>query len=258
MPSTKRSRPLLKPEHFSGLRTQMTEKGLSFATNVCAEDRSQEIWRIGTDEQIVEDYLDKIERLRPVTSVHANPIQFSYVRLRRELRKAQITYRPKEEISLTYALGKKYDLKWSSWVDSDDGSRVEGQGIVLVAFDKDEVLGFLDLSVFLTREPERKAISIFHELVLVYVHAGIRKQGLGIDLSIACGQLCQDVLVACYRAAPSGAEISSTLYADFVYEGGEHIFNQVTEAIDFQAELLRDLGRRPSITVKNIEKDACY
>lgn len=249
--------PLLKPKHFDGLDTRLTDQGLRFSTRIGPSERQDEVFEIADGEYELEEQLDELQNLRPYTKVTANPRRPSARSLLKILREAKERLLPDESISLTHGLPDKYELRWDRQRKSE-GDDTEGQFLVLVAQDGDDPVGFAGVGIRLFHYPERKQIDICHSLELVYVHPGHRGQGFGIDLSIACGYLCRDVFVATYRAAPAGYTIVPAISADLETKGGERFTRQVADALDFQADMLRMDGNRKSITVESTEVDAGY
>lgn len=257
MPQSRNVSPLLKPTHFNGLCTRFTEKGLRFSIRIDSEHRQAEICDFVGGVAAVEDLLEKLKNLRPFTNVTVNPRRPSAQSLLKIFREAQETLLPGEAISLGYGLDKKYMLRWERQRKSvsDD---MEGQAFILVAFNGAHPAGFAGLRITLIHDAESKRIYISQSVSLVYVHPALRGQGFGIDLSIACGYLCQDVLVATYRAVPAGYTIVPAINADLESEGGERFILQVADAMNFQVDMLRIDGKRKSIVVEHAEVDAGY
>ncbi len=249
--------PLLKPKHFDGLYTRLTDQGLRFSTRIGPDERQDEIFEIADGEYELDDQLEQLQNLRPYTKVAANPRSPSARSLLKFFREAKQRLLPEESVSLSHGLPDKYDLQWDRQRKSD-GDDIEEQFLVLVAQDGDDLVGFAGVGISLLHFPERKQIDICHSLELVYVHPGHRGQGFGIDLSIACGHLCRDVFVATYRAAPAGYTIVPAIKADLETKGGERFTRQVADALDFQSDMLRENGKRKSITVESTEVDAGY
>lgn len=92
--------PLLKPKHFEGLAVQLTHQGLSLDTHVGPDERTEEIFQIGSGEKDTDDALAEIEKLRLYTRVVANPQQPSAGSLLKILRHAQECLIPDEAISI--------------------------------------------------------------------------------------------------------------------------------------------------------------
>lgn len=249
--------PLLKPKHFDGLDTRLTDQGLRFSTRIGPAERQDEIFEIADGDYELEDQLDKLQSLRQYTKVATNPRRPSARNLLKILREAKQGLLPDESISISHGLPEQYDLQWDRQ-RKPDGDDTEGQFLVLVAQDGDNPVGFAGLGITLIHDAERKQIDICHSLELVYVHPGHRGQGFGIDLSIACGYLCRDVFVATYRAAPAGYTIVPAINADLETKGGERFTRQVADALDFQSDMLREDGKRKSITVESTEVEAGY
>lgn len=260
MSEIKKSRtvaPRLKPKHFDGLATQLTDQGLTFDIQLRPADRTEEIFDIGDGEQEVEEVLAELEELRPYTRVIANPQQPSAHSLLKMLCDAQDSLVPDESISINYGLPEEYVRQWSREC-TRDGDDSEGQRMVLVAFDQDTPVGYAGFGITLLHDKDEGQIFLGHTLELVYVHPSQRGKGFGIDLSIACSRLCQDVLIATYRAAPSGYTIVPAVNADFESEGGERFTQQLALGLDFRADMLRMDGRRRSITITSTDVDAGY
>ncbi len=249
--------PLLKPKHFDGLDTSLTDQGLRLSTRIGLAERQDEIFEIADGDYELEDQLDKLQSLRPYTKVATNPRRPSARTLLKIFREAKQRLLPDESISISHGLPDQYDLQWDRQRKSD-GDDTEGQFLVLVAQDGDQLVGFAGLGITLIHDAVRKQIDICHSLELVYVHPGHRGQGFGLDLSIACGYLCRDVFVATYRAAPAGYTIAPVVHADLETKGGERFTRQVADALGFQADMLREDGKRKSITVESVEVEAGY
>lgn len=248
--------PLLKPEHFKGLATQLTDQGLRFEARIGPDERMAEIFEIGDGEREVEDALAELEQIRPYTSVVANPCEPSAEALLKILCDAQDSLAPDESISIRHGLPSPYERRWSRNKRTDEDT--EGQYLVLVAFDQNLPVGFIGLRVTLIHGSEEKQITINHSIELAYVHPVHRRKGFGIDLSLACSQLGQEVFEATYRAAPTGYTIVPAIYADFESEGGERITQQLAAGLDVKADMLRMYGKRRSITVKPTDVDVGY
>ncbi|WP_374496609.1 GNAT family N-acetyltransferase [Vogesella indigofera] len=248
---------LLKPKHFDGLDSRLTDQGLRFSTHIGPTERQDEIFEIADGDYEVENKLEEIQHLRPYTKISANPRRPSARSMLKVFRDAQEQLLRDESISLTYGLPDKYALRWDRQRNAD-GEESEGQHVVLVALEGNDPVGFAGFVIRLTQDSERKQIDISHSLNLVYVHPAHRGQGFGIDLSIACGYLCRDVLIATYRAAPAGYTIVPYIYADLESKGGERFTRQVVDVLDFQADMLRMYGKRKSIAVQSVVMDAGY
>jgi len=249
--------PLLKPKNFDGLDTSLTDQGLRFSTRIGPTERQDEIFEIADGEYELEEQLEQLQNLRPYTKVAANPRRPSARSLLKIFREAKERLLPDESISLTHGLPDKYQLRWDRQRKSD-GEDTEGQFVVQVAQDGGEPVGFAGVGISLLHYPLRKQIDLCFSLELVYVHPAHRGQGFGIDLAIACGYLCRDVFVATYRAAPAGYTIAPVVHADLETKGGERLTRQVADALGFQADMLREDGKRKSITVESVEVEAGY
>lgn len=249
--------PLLKPKHFDGLDTRLTDQGLRFSTRIGPDDRQNDIFEVADGEYELEDQLEQLQNLRPYTKVTANPRSPSAGSLLKIFREAKERLLPAESISLTHGLPDKYKLRWDRQ-RKPDGDDTEGQFLVLVAQDGDNPVGFVGLEITLVHDAERKQIDVCYSLELVYVHPAHRGQGFGIDLSIACGYICRDVFIATYRAAPVGYKIVPAVNADYESEGGEKCALQVVDALDYQADMLRMDGKRKTITVESTDLEAGY
>lgn len=257
MTMSRRVSPLLKPKHFDGLDTRLTDQGLRFSTRIGPAERQDEIFEIADGEYELEDQLEQLQNLRTYTKVTANPRRPSARSLLKTFHEAKQRLLPEESFSLTHGLPDKYDLQWSRQRKPDE-SDAEGQFLVLVAQNGDDAVGFAGVEICLLHQPEIKQIDLSHSLELVYVHPAHRGQGFGIDLSIACGYLFRDVLIATYRAAPSGYTIVPAINADFESKGGERFTRQVADALDFQSDILREDGKRKSISVKSTDLEVGY
>jgi hypothetical protein len=105
---------------------------------------------------------------------------------------------------------------------------------------------------------KEKTADVRIEPVLVYVSPRHRSKGYGIDLSIACAWICEDVLEATYRAVPAGTTISGVVYADYESKGGEKIGQFIHDCVTVKIDFLRGLGRRRSVELVHFELDAVY
>lgn len=249
--------PLLKPKHFEGLTTKLANQGLRFSTRIGHTEREEEIFVIGDGNHEVEDRLDKFKNLRPYTKIKANPRTPSARSLMQSLHEAKTRLRPDESFSLSYGLPNSYSIKCDRQ-QTPDGLDIEGQYMVLVALNGNTPVGFAGIDIELRHDIESKQIVISQSVHLVYVSPAYQGQSFGIDLSIACGHLCQDVLVATYRAAASNFTITPIVNAVFETAGGERFTQQLVSSLEFKTDILNAEGRRKSIKIERIEIDADY
>jgi GNAT superfamily N-acetyltransferase len=151
-----------------------------------------------------------------------------------------------------------YDRMWVVEIDPD--GLWERQDLVAVAFgpDSGKPVGYFSFKVKVALNREQHAADLQIEPVLVYVSPRQRGNGYGIDLSIACAWICEDLLEAMYRAVPSGTSISGSVYADYESKGGEKIGQFIHDCISVKIDLLRDVGKRRSIDLIHFELDTDY
>jgi GNAT superfamily N-acetyltransferase len=215
-------------------------------------------WSLGSVGKLrPQEVFDEISQIRPFTKVVANPKRPSPKSLLKRFQDVKDKLEPEETLSLGYGLKDQHDLNWSRQ-RSEDGEDTEKQSIVLVAFDSDVPVGFASLSIALNHGPEDNEIALGLNILLVYVRPDYRGKGLGLDLSIASGLLCQDLLEATYRAAPARTTITPFIWADFMSEGGNRFTMQVAYMLTCHVDLLSESGRRKSIKVNYPEIDAGY
>jgi len=245
---------VLGQKHFSGLKTQLGETGIDFCSWIGPDDRECMFCNV---EEVDPRFAD-----RPSTKVVVNPRRPSLKTLEAFFRNEQRRYSPGEHVNVGYGLPtdeekrRVYRQTWT--VETDMDGIWEGQDLVVVAFGPDTAkpVGYFSFKVKVTLDREDHVADLQIEPVLVYVSPRHRGNGYGIDLSIACALICEDLLEATYRAVPSGTTISGLVYADYESAAGEKIGHFIHECISVKVDLIRDFGRRRSVDLIHFELDA--
>lgn len=250
--------PTLRSKHFKGLQTQLTAAGLIFSANIGPQDREAACPEIGETYGDTAGYLDRLAASRGFTRIVLNPTRPSGQTLLSLMKAAQSSAMPNEQIDVGGGLDGSYDRKWKREISS--GTDSEGQSLVLVAYDKGRPVGYAGLSVSLLHPvaDQNEDYFLSFMLDLVYVIPQCRGRGYGLDLSVAVGLLCGDILVATYNAVPVGSEISPHIRADYESEGGEAIACHARDSLDFGRDMLRESGRRKTIRIEAVVLDAGY
>jgi GNAT superfamily N-acetyltransferase len=243
-------RPMLRPEHFGQLRTQLTGAGLRFRKRIGHEDREAECPTFD------EAHLAQIAAARPSSLVVVNPRRPSVRSLSLILRTAQREAMPGEKIGINYGLPKRYDKQWAHEIQGN--TRTEGQNLVVVIYDSAEPIGYAGMEVSISWELHDRSVYLRFSPELVYVRPKSRGRGFGLDLSIACGFICSDLLKATYRAVPSGTEIETCVYADYESEGGEAFADHLHSCLEVGVDDLSEYGKRKSIRLRGVDLDAGY
>lgn len=236
--------------------TQLTPQGLSFNIQIGTEERRSEIHELAGGEHDVDEVFSDVGKLRPYTTIILNPQKYSAKRLLKIFCDGQKSLAEDESISISHGLPKKYQREWLA-EKTDDGP-IEGQQLVVVAFSETSPVGFAGFNITLRHERKEKQVSLSHEILLVYVQPGQRGKGYGMDLSVACSFLCQDILEATYRAVPPKYTIIPTMSADFTSTGGERFTQQLASGLEYRADMLQEYGRRRSIAIETLSVDAGY
>lgn len=253
----KRLTPLLKSKHFIGLDLQMTNQGLSYEVQIDTEDRRNEIFEISDGERDIDEALTRIESHRPFTQIIVNPQSHTTSELQKYFAYAQESVDPSQRVSIKHGLPDEYVHAWAI-EKNPDGALVESQRLVIVAFHKNEPVGFAGISLSLNYEAPITGVYFNQGIDLVFVHPKERGKGFGLDLSIGCSKLCQDLLDAVYRAVPARCQISLGMNADFTSLGGERFTRQLADGLNFKVDMLRDFGRRRTVKIDSLELDAGF
>lgn len=250
---------MLRPRHFKGLQTQLSETGLIFNANIGPVDREAACPEIGETYGDMAEYLDRLADSGSFTRIVMNPTRPSAQTLLKLMKAAQASAMPNEKIDIGYGLAGSYDLNWKRDFSSDSDPDHEGQSLVFVAYDMEGPVGFADIGVGLIH-PDSDTDYFFLSFVLslVYVIPQRRGQGYGLDLSIAVGQVCSDIFGAVYNAVPPGSEISPNISADYESEGGEAVACHARDSLDFTRDMLREAGKRKSIRIEEVALNAGY
>jgi len=242
--------PLLKPKHFQGGYTSFTRLGLMFDCRIGHEDRALEITAFD-DCEVIERFA-----MRRDSRCVANPNSPSLGRLKSNMRRAQRLLLPDEEINVSYQLPANYERRWSA---ATDGSAIsEGQAVVMVCFDGRTAVGHACLDLRLIYHLEESTYDLYVAPEIVYVIPGRRKEGLGMDLSIACGYLVRDVVSAAYRAVPPHSLIESCVSADYESEGGEAFVEHLKNSLEIAFGNLQEQPSRRTIRFGDVTLDAGY
>ncbi len=227
---------LLRPQHFAGLTTRLTRHGLMFRA---------------TSMMLFSDNADAAQR--PPISVEANPHNPSLAALKKYFKGQQCRHCPGEGINTQFAgLDKRaYERNWAVESDPEIG-RSEGQEFVLVAraLTTPMPIGFFSVDVRLTHDAEEHQLEFYIEPVLVYVTPRRRGHGYGLDLSVACVWICDDILTAAYRAVPPHTVITGQIDADYESNGGEKIGRAIHQQLCMRASELDEYGGRRSVRVE--------
>lgn len=247
----KRVHPLLKSEHFVDGVVSLTTKGLDFDELIGDDERRT----AGLGAAVARETLDHIAS-RASTRIILNPSNLSLSDLFETLKNAQTAHQPGEEINVGYKLPFAYQRSWDSKID-EDGVQ-EGQMVVMTAFDPINVVGYVGLRISIEYLPARRALYCHVRPTLIYVVPDRRGSGYGIDLSIACGMLCRDLLRAIYRAVPPHTTVSATMSVDYESKGGEAFAQYVIGEMEAAVDMLDEYGGRKTIEFGSVDLDAGY
>jgi GNAT superfamily N-acetyltransferase len=249
-------KPLLRPEHFTGLSTGFGENGLGLKRDI-SQEREMLACAVKNSTRVFK----KIEKLRPHTRIVSNPSKDSAGHLRRVFKKAQRASFQKEHVNVSWGLSNKsYDREWHCGPSgfSDDCLR-EGQQLVLVAYAQDaQPVGYAGLNFELLHDRAQRELQLSCEVSMVYVMPLYRGQGFGLDLSVAGDLLCEGLLKAVYRSVPARTTIVPIITADYISKGGERFCRQVVAAFEAATDGLLYENRRPSVDVERVTLDAGY
>lgn len=257
MPSTTDIRPLLQPQDFTGRRTKYGRKGFLFNYKIDESSREHEVFNMARRD--CDEFLDGIVKLRPYTKIVLNPNAPSAISLLEFFASDAEKHNIDDDVNIHYGLPKKYDLHWRRIIRDDFDS--EGQYLVLVAFsvNREEPVGYLGLKPWINHDPdERELLLLNFDLKLIYVRPIHRGLGYGMDLSIACGYVCQDILTATYRAVSPGTTITPIIWADYESFGGEDCALQVNSILEYCVDTLLEIGHRESVQIDNVVLDAGF
>lgn len=241
----------LSPEHFDN-RTKLTPIGIAFSETINDEWRrsfyfSPDGW------EATESYLDGIADRTP-TKVIVNPDGLSAVELTTILERAQADHMPDEPIQIQHGIPAAFE-QWTR--DTEEHVR-EHQWLTVVAYEQETVIGYAGMEVSVVYDTDKGDATLFIQAEMVYVVPSKRKLGHGIDLSIACGVICSDLLSAIYRAAPSGTLLNCSVYADYESSGGKAFTLQLVNELSVAMDNLREMGGRKSIRFGSVNLDAGY
>jgi GNAT superfamily N-acetyltransferase len=248
--------PLLQPAHFHGLDTQLDDSGLNLTLRVDHSVRENECVNLGKTFDEGELILRRIASLRPFSTVVINPLFPTASELKEVLQSAQQKLRRKEHINVAYGLPESYDQHWRR--QEVNGFDSERQALVFVIYRGNRFAGYASIDVSLIHDVDSKEEVLTFSLDLIYVAPEYRKQGLGLDLSAACGLACCDVLNATYRAVKSGSAIRVVVEADYESEGGETFTEHIRDSLDVAVDILMERGKRRNISLSQVELDSGY
>lgn len=260
--TSKESSPLLKPEHFEGLSTQLTEQGIRFDGFITKEDREFECNENSQELQESRlSYLETLALLRDQSTVSINPSSHSASKLLDIFRDTEIG---ESHVSIEYGIPNKFDVSWmcASEYDLEKTRYTEGQNLVLVIYENEDPIGFQSFDCRITYPFKDRLASSFLlmiDLTLAFVLPSHRNKGYGLDLSLACGRVLSDILCALYAAVPDGAHIDVTINSDYDSDGGERMAEQIRSCLEGEVDSLVSLNSRPSVTVnRSIEMDTGF
>jgi GNAT superfamily N-acetyltransferase len=248
--------PWLQPEHFKGLQTQLKKGGITFSERIGHEVREFECPRIGKSYGETEEYLTRLAATRSFSKIVVNPRKPSTKALLAKLRGAQRRATPNERIAINSGLPNRYDRRWKC--DLASGYDGERQRLVVVAYDPVRAVGYAGMNVALLHISGEHEVTLHFTLDLVYVVPQRRGSGYGLDLSIACGLICRDLLEATYRAVPAGTTITPCIYADYESPQGEAFTTHLHSCLALLVDRLREHVKRKSIRLGDVELDAGY
>jgi GNAT superfamily N-acetyltransferase len=251
----KRPQSLLRAEHFSDGQTCLTDQGLQFAVCIDDEARGSACLPIGESFDETDRFLQAFAGRKP-TRIVVNPSNISTSDLLSFFETAQEKDPPEKRFNVIYALKDDYERCWM--LEDSPEVTIEGQTVVLVAFDGSEPVGFATVRLSVARGGEAARVHFLAMPKLVYVTPSRRGRGYGIDLSIAISWLLGDTLKALYRAVPAGSVISVAVSADYESKGGEAITQHVFSELECAVDMLDERGKRRSIGFDDVELDAAY
>jgi GNAT superfamily N-acetyltransferase len=250
-----RRQPLLKAEHFSGSETRLTNRGLQFEACINDDVRGGTHLSIGESFDETDGFLQAFAGRTP-TRIVANPSNISTSDLHSFFESAQENDPLEKTFNVLYGLKDDYQRCWM--LEGSPEETIEGQTVVLVAFDGSEPVGFATVRLSVARAGEGGRVHLLAMPKLVYVTPSRRGRGYGIDLSIAISWLLADTLKALYRAVPAGSVISVAVSADYESKGGEAITRYVFSELESAVDMLVEHGKRRSIEFDDVELGAAY
>lgn len=262
MPTSRDSIPLLKPEHFADLATQLTGQGIRFDGFITKEDREFEC---NEDSQELQEsrlsYLETLALLRDQSPLSINPSSHSAAKLLDIFKDSDTT---ENSVSIKYGIPNLFDLSWRCISEDVLGETEfeEGQYLVLIIYDNDDPVGFQSFNCRIDHPLEDQHPSSFRltfDLTLAFVLPSHRNKGYGLDLSLGCGRVASDILCALHRAVPDGSIIDITIDSDYDSEGGERMAEQIHSCLDGEVDFLVSMNSRPSVTVnRSIRMDVGF
>lgn len=225
---------------------QLTDSGLAFEAQVDAQEREEHLEIAGAP--LSAKRLQQIVR-RPPTRCVVNPAELPPGELRRRMEANK-----RDKFNLGYQLPETYDRAWTP--RPDELGPMEGQAIVVVAFDGREPAGYALMELSVNRLTRWRTVGIWAPLHMVFVDQSRRGRGFGIDLALAAGRLLQELVVATGRAMRAGWKLEATVYAEYESVGGERFATSLLESLELQFDLLDEV--RPDIRRGEVRLDAGY
>lgn len=233
----RRPRLLLRENSFSQCRwLSMTEDRLAFDLMVDDPLRCAELLQSGTPGI---DLLAKA-RSREPTRVSLNSPGIRLAVLARRLGADQVLQggRAVAEASLA---------RWRRGV-AGDGLPTEGGSLLLVAFEREQPVGYADLAATFVRLP--KQVEVLLHVSYGCVPRDEHGKDYQVDLSVASGVLCSELMLALYSSVPAGTTISPRICQEQDCEECELVATLIDRALSRRAGVLNTEGRRFSISVE--------
>jgi hypothetical protein len=256
MKTDKVLRPMLRPEHFKGLETQMGSTGLTFNKTIDADVRRDAALNLDMDWDAMEEYYEQIDASRGPSIVKVNPRQPSAKALSALIESLEDKDQWRNCIP-TRGYERQWQRKYANARQSNGVGRfVEGQSLIVVIFSGNEPVGYAQFYVSVNRDRGGKKLFLTIDTELTFILPKFRGKGYGLDLSIACGQICDDVLTAAYAAVPSGSTIIPMVIGDIFSKGGEAFIQQLVDALAFQVDMFREDCKRKTVTVDHVVNES--
>jgi hypothetical protein len=247
----RQGKPMLQPKHFEGtLLRYVPGRGITFETNVddAARRDVQSIFECSSD-SFDSRMLDKLMN-RHATRIRLNPETLPADELDRALGDQS----DEDGQGSYYMFPEHYDSELRR--ECTDGDTNEGQQLIVVASDDTGPIGYANLSVSVSRyESDSSDVYINVDLAHVYVRENKRKQGYGLDLSVACGQIACAFIDVVYRAVPARTAITCHVHADFVSEEGEIFSTYLANRIQVHVDSVRHSGTRRSVMFTKVVRE---
>lgn len=136
--------------------------------------------------------------------------------------------------------------RWEGRLDGE-GQATEGSSLVLVGFEREQPVGYIDLTATVVQQDKR--VELLLGIESVCVNPFVRNNGYSIDLSLSAGLLAADLLVALYSSVRHGTTIAATIRSELASERVKLIARQIHRSLKQRADLLNKEKRRPSIAM---------